>query len=149
MAAPVPPETRAAALDRLRAGDKLGDVARDLEVNPSTVSRWAKAAGVTVVASEQTANATRAAQTKWAERRGSLIDEMGLVAAELLQKARRAEDARQAQGFATSVAIFVDKAQLLSGSATSRYEVQDVERRRARVLEMADELEARRQSKAG
>lgn len=146
---PISDEVRNAALDRLRAGEQVTDVARDIGVNKSTVSKWATKAGVAVVTEGRTANATRAAQTKWAERRATLIDDMGQVAAELLQKARTADDARQAQGFATSVAIFVDKAQLLSGAATSRHEVRDVERRRERILQMADELEERRQAKAG
>lgn len=145
---PITDDVRNAALDRLRNGEKVTDVARAIGVNKATVSRWASKAGVHVVTEGRTANATRAAQTKWAERRGQLMDRYGDVIESLLDRLKDAP-AKDVRDYVWSAAVLTDKAELLSGRPTQRHEVRDLERRRDRVTAMADELEERRRAKAG
>lgn len=142
------PEQRAEALQMLR--DEIGtqETSRRTGIPPGTLSRWAKTAGIVSPNAAQTAGANEAVRLAWTKRRGDLVDQLGQVAAELLEKARSA-DPRDAQSLMTAVAIGVDKAQLLSGSATSRHEVLDAQRRRERVAQMQDELAVRRQAKDG
>jgi transcriptional regulator with XRE-family HTH domain len=141
-----PAEIREQALAKLRDGLSYRTVAAELGVSVASLSRWAKAAGITPERAAQTAAAAVAAgeahRRKWAERKADLVDELGAVAAELLDKARAA-GARDAQAFMTAVAIGVDKAQLLSGGVTSRHEQLDAQRRRTRVEEIADEIAQR------
>lgn len=122
------------------------EAARETGIPLSTVGTWAKAAGVTFNA-ERTARATEVRQMRWAERRANLTDLFGQAAEELVEKARTAEDAGDAKQLMLAAAIGVDKAQLLSGGVTSRHEQLDAERRQARISEMFDELEQRRQAK--
>jgi hypothetical protein len=139
---------RSEALQLLR--DQVGtqETARRTGVPAPTLSRWAAAEGIESPNAERTASANEATRLAWVQRRGQLVDRLGDVSAELLEKARNA-DAREAQAFMTAVAIGVDKAQLLSGSATSRHEVLDAQRRRERVDRLQDELAERRTAKDG
>lgn len=114
----------------------------------STIGTWARAAGLSFNP-ERTENANRAKALRWEERRRDLTDALGDAAAQLLTKALAADDGRAAQAFMTAAAIGVDKAQLLSGGVTTRHEVLDAEKRRERVRQLTDELDARRRAKDG
>lgn len=140
-------ETREAAVAAIRSGRSYRDVEAELGVGVATLSRWAKDAGIESPNAAQTAAAAEATKIAWHQRRTALVDEFGDVASALLQKARDAERARDAQAFMTAVAIGVDKAQLLSGGVTSRHEQLDAQRRRERVEALSDELEQRRAKK--
>lgn len=81
---------------------------------------------------------------RWAERRAVMVEEIGATAHMALQQCVNATAkgyGRDAKDFATTLAILVDKAQLLSGDATSRHDVTDPRRR---LAAMQDELAERR-----
>lgn len=104
-----------------------------------TLSRWAKKAGVDIgtLHREQTANAVQAIKAGWEERRSVMVHEIGAVAHMALAQTSNAVadgDMRVAKDAATTMAILVDKAQLLSGGATSR---PDRAEERARALQDA------------
>lgn len=140
-------ETREQALAKIRDRMSLRTIEAELGVPRSTLSRWAQAAGITIDAAQVEA-ATNATKIAWAQRKTALVDRLGEVAAELLEKARDTSG-KDAQAFVTSVAICVDKAQLLSGGVTSRHEQLGLERQRERVAAMRDELADRRDAKNG
>lgn len=142
------PEKRAAVVAAVAAGTPYREISAEHGIAIGLISRWAAADGVESPNAERVEAATNATKLKWVERRGVIVDDLGTVAAELLEKARTA-DARDAQAFATSVAILIDKAQLVSGGATSRHEQLDAQRRRERVGHLRDELTERRDVKNG
>ena len=135
------------ALTRLQAGQGTREVSRDTGVPASTLSRWAKDAGIVADRAGQTRAATEATALKWSQRRDRLADIIGENLETLLGKSVAAEKGSDASGFAVAFGVFLDKAQLLTGAATSRHEVFDAQRRRERIAEMADELEQRRRLK--
>jgi transposase-like protein len=118
------PEQRTQALELYRT-DGPTTVEEQLGIPKQTVDNWAKRAGVRTVRNEKTAEAVEAARLTWEQRRLGLAHESGSVAQLALAKAREnlADGrARDAQAAATTYAILVDKAQLLTGAATSRHE---------------------------
>lgn len=122
------PEQRAHALKLLQAPDaNLDDVTNTTGIPKSTLSRWAKAEGIDLLARSQakTAAASNAARAKWAERRADLADRIGQVTDLALEQATgflAAGRPREAKDAALTLAILVDKAQLLTGAATARTE---------------------------
>ncbi len=126
-----PEATREAALERLRNGETIAQVERALD-GPTrpTLSRWATRAGIDVVQlnAEKTQRARESAalnreQGRWSERRAQVADDAGNAAELALTVAVQAlEDGkpRTAKDAATTFAILVDKAQLLTGAATDR-----------------------------
>lgn len=139
------PEQRTNALDQLRNGATLAQTHTDTGIPKSTLSGWARTAGLDLAARSEakTAAATQAAQRKWAERRADLADRIGegtelaLDQAIAFLAAGRPRDAKDA---ATTLGILVDKAQLLAGDATSRSEHLGL---REQVAEQAAELAPR------
>lgn len=134
-----------------------------LGVPKATVTAWAKAAGIGTVRNEQTAAATEAARLDWEKRRLEMTHEIGEVAELALSRVRHIIEDRcsvirhtkdgeqyviaegaEAKAYATTMAILIDKAQLLSGAATSRTEHVD----RERALALVDELAERRKARA-
>jgi transposase-like protein len=116
-----------------------------LGIPKGTVSEWGKAAGIQTVRTEQTAAATETARVEWEHRRVALAHRMGAVAERALERSQEAIDAgkaRDAQTYATTMAILADKAQLLTGAATSRSEhiTSDID---AAVAELEKELAVR------
>lgn len=90
-------------------------------VKPTTLRTWCSRAGVVTVTAERTAAATKAAHARWEERRATMVHEIGDVAQMALDHARTAlqsDKGRDAKDYATTMAILVDKAQLLSGGST-------------------------------
>lgn len=96
-------------------------VQRDLGIPKATVSRWAKAAGVRTVPNKKTAAATEAARQRWEQRRGPLANKLGMVAEVLADRILEAEP-KDARSLATPLGVCIDKAELLTGRATSRDE---------------------------
>ncbi len=112
-------------------------------VPPGTVRRWAHEGGHRTERERTTREATQAATLRWSERRAVMVEEMGFVAHEALAAARaaiHAGDARDAKDLATTMAILVDKAELLSSGATCRDERVDpatlLAEARARVVSL-------------
>lgn len=133
-------------------------VQEQLGVPKATVTAWGKAAGVGTVRNERTAAATEAARLDWEERRLALTHEIGEVAEMALERVRHIIEDRcsvirhtkdgeqyviaegaEAKAYATTMAILVDKAQLLSGAATSRQEQHVHQANREAVIEEARE----------
>lgn len=118
-------------------------VQRELGIPKGTVTQWAKKAGVETVRNEQTAAATEAARVDWEQRRMTLAHEIGEAASEALTLTRlslAAAACRDAQASATTMAILVDKAQLLTGAATGRTEVVTVDQIDREIERLTAEL---------
>lgn len=110
---------------------------RETGIPKSSLSRWAAAAGVDLgtLQREKTAHAVEARVAAWEERRTTMVHEMGAVAHLALTRVQESlegaePDGRGAKDFALTMAILVDKAQLLSGGATNRFG-SDADRERA------------------
>ncbi len=113
--------------------DDVAEAARLRGLPRQTVHRWLSEAGVTVTGQTRSAG-TEAARQRWEERRAAMQHEIGEVAAMALEATRVAlagADLRSAKDAATTMAILVDKAQLLSGGATGRVYVPPVHAERA------------------
>src|SRR6186713_1843329 len=98
--------------------------AEGITINPATIRSWCSRAGTATVARERTAEATEANVARWEERRSVMVHEMGDAAQKALECAARALDAaegQRAKEFALTMAILIDKAQLLSGGSTARF----------------------------
>lgn len=94
------------------------------DINPATMRSWCSRAGVATVAAERMQAASAASQLRWQERRDRLVHEIGAAAETALELTRTRLDAgngREAKDAALTLAILVDKAQLLSGGHTARY----------------------------
>jgi hypothetical protein len=101
----------------------------------NTVAGWAKAAGIRTVRNERTAAAVEAHALAWAERRAEMVDRIGTVASAALDLCASSiadGTTSKAKDAATTMAILVDKAQLLGGDATTRHENREL---RDRLLE--------------
>lgn len=133
-------DQRAEAVEAMRSGEALADVHRRTGVPKQTLSRWAHEADVTPPGAEQAANASNATRIAWAQRRTTLVDRIGAVVETLLDRIESAGADSDPRGNATAFGILVDKAQLLSGGATSRHEQLDAQRRRERIAELQDEV---------
>lgn len=121
---PATPEQRAEAV-AIYADHGPTEAAKLTGWNKGTVTKWAQAAGVETVANERTRQATEAASAAWAARRARLADETGRVAEKALTKVEVFLDGEKAKAASDTSAAFarlIDKAQLLSGAATSRSE---------------------------
>ncbi len=117
------------------------ETARRTGIPEGTLVSWAHRNGVQSVATERTQAAVQAMQAKWAERRAVMVDEIGAVAHMALARveqsiAKENPSGRDAKDFATTMAILVDKAQLLGGDATTRHENREL---RDRLLNEARE----------
>jgi hypothetical protein len=143
-------EQREAALALLRDGVGTQETARQTGIPAQTLSRWSKAEGIVSPNAEQTASANESVRLAWAQRRGALTDRLGSIIEGLLDRVEEdGTPAKDVRDYVWSAAVLTDKAQLLSGSATSRHEVLDAQRRRERVERMQDELAGRRAAKDG
>lgn len=99
---------------------EVGPTAASRELGPdkSTITKWARAAGLPPFTSERTDAATRAASAKWEHRRAALANDFGDASCEALAASRaaiaegRAGDAR---GYMITSAVAVDKADVLAG----------------------------------
>ena len=121
-----PPRTAATKAKALKLYPEVGatEAARACGVHRNTVIAWAKQAGlVTTHGREKVAAAHEATKLRWEERRQALVHEIGEVASLLLEVVREKAESRDLRNVAAGTTAFgtlVDKAQLLSGGATSR-----------------------------
>lgn len=101
------------------------EASRRLGINAGTIGSWMSRAGVATVAAENTRAATEVRKAKWEERRVEMVHEIGEIASMALDRVRDelGDDGklRDAKDAATTMAILVDKAQLLSGGHTARF----------------------------
>jgi hypothetical protein len=122
------------------------EASRQTGVPAPTIRSWAHRDGIATGCTEKTRAATKAARLRWEERRLELAHRVGEQAEEALRRTAKeikSGKAADAKNMATTLAILIDKAGLLTGSTTNRREYasrEDLERR-AREL---DELARRR-----
>lgn len=115
-------DQRADVVRRLAGGESAITLAIEAGVSRGSVYRWAREAGANLDRS-RTEAATAGAVARWAARRTGMADEIGESAEKALAAcvdALGAGDVRRAKEAALTLAILVDKAQLLSGEPTSR-----------------------------
>lgn len=121
------------------------EAARRTGIPSATIASWAHRNGVQTRCIATTRAATEHSRLRWEERRAEMVHEIGAVAALALERAHAELDAghaRNAKDLATTMAILVDKAQLLAGDATSRSEVRTVDQIDAQVEQLVARLEA-------
>lgn len=114
---------RVHALNLLTDGTTLADTHRQTGIPKSTLSGWAKRAGLDLGRTSR--KMTEVAEQRWAERRVLLADRIGQVTDLALEQATgflSEGRPREAKDAALTLAILVDKAQLLTGAATARTE---------------------------
>lgn len=102
--------------------DDVAEAARRLGLSRQLLHQWLAKRGLTVNTANRRANA-EAVRASWEERRAAMVDRMGDVADKalnLVDERIDAGDVKAAKDGATTMAILVDKAQLLSGGATGR-----------------------------
>jgi hypothetical protein len=124
------------------------EAGRQTGIPSGTIRAWASKAGTTVARGEAARAKVDAAQLTWAQRRAEIATQTGEAAQEFLNLARRSTRAQTQRTHMASFAVAVEKAQLLDGAATERVEQVSADEGRARVKELRDELEQRRQEKA-
>lgn len=135
---------------RLVAEVGVNETARRLEVPVGTVASWAHRGHVVSPDAAVMAKATAAKQVAWAERRIALGERLGQIAAMAAEKVAERVEAGTTAGvrdLAGAMALFVDKAQLLTGSATARAEVSSpavAAEAKAKTADVLDELAAKR-----
>ena len=125
---PLSPEEREPFLDQLQApGASATAIAKAAGVSTRTLYRWAKDAGIEVAARHtsppKTDAANDATRQAWAARKADMADRIGEAAEKALAVCVASLDAgqaRNAQSAAITLGTLIDKAQLLSGAATSR-----------------------------
>lgn len=100
------------------------EAARQLDMKAPTLRSWCSRAGVATDATANTEAATALRRARWEERRSEMVHDIGDAAAKALDKVLICLDQdspRNAKDYATTMAILVDKAQLLSGGHTARF----------------------------
>jgi transposase-like protein len=151
-------EQRAEAL-ALYVSDGLGAASRTLNIPQGTIASWAhRTPGIQTLAAEkreQTAAMLEERALHWQARRADLAEQFGAIADTMLAAAFDYSEAGRPRDVKDSVmaaAIAVDKAQLLTGGATSRtdHEISVGARQellaegRARVMELMPPTHAAR-----
>jgi hypothetical protein len=133
---------------RLYETEGLKAATEETGIPAATIRSLAHRSGVAARCTEQRRVNVEATKLVWAERRGVMVEEIGAVAHMALAQTVAALElgkSRDAKDLATTMAILVDKAQLLSGGATSRSEHADP---RAKLAHLKDELAERRRTTA-
>lgn len=113
----------------------------------ATVASWAKRTGTRTVCVEKARARVEAAHLAWEKRRLEMADRIGHAAELALVQCEnaiagdgeRSPSMRDAKDAATTMAILIDKAQLLTGAATSRQEQHVHQATRDAVIEEARE----------
>ena len=103
------------------------EASRQTGIPTRTIKDWANKDGIVAQADTQKTHEMRAVnaervQRAWGDFREEQAMNAGATAANLMGKARNAEKSRDAKDWAIAYGIFIDKAELLSGRATSRIE---------------------------
>jgi transposase-like protein len=120
-------EERANAVD-LYAKHGPSEAARLTNIPMKTIASWANRDGVQTSAPRVALSANEANRVKWETRRLEEANDAGADAArvrEAMVAAALAGAAKQANQLYNVYGVLIDKAQLLSGSATSRTETVD------------------------
>lgn len=148
------PDERQQAMD-LAAARGYRYASDESGVPIGTLKSWMRRAGRTVQPERRAELEERQqiASLQWEARRLTMANELGEAAAKALARTverldgwttqdgvRMAPNPREAHGAALTMAILIDKAQLLSGGATARTESLDTAMERA--MEALDKLEA-------
>jgi transposase-like protein len=140
------PDERAHALDLAeRNGAKAAAEITGIPTN--TIRTWAHRNGRSLDFTETRRAKVEAAVLSWEELRRKLANEIGHASYAALQHLAAylqgdfaaPADSKQAKDIATVLAILVDKAQLLSGGATERTEISNVD---SEIERLARELAA-------
>ena len=127
-------------------GATYREVAGELGRSVSTIQRVVEREDIELPDIEarraQTEAARAARQEKWAELREERADRFGEVIDDLVMgiQVKVFDPKATARDLATALGILVDKAQLLTGGATSRGEVVDVDQAKAELAAMIEEL---------
>lgn len=119
------PEQRAEAIHLATTVGKA-EAARRTGISSGTIGSWLTREGLTNADPEGRAEHIEVAQQTWVQRRADLGNRMGEVATDSLEALAghvAAGQTSKARELATTLAVLVDKAQLLAGAATSRTEV--------------------------
>lgn len=104
----------------------LAEAGRQTGIPKSTIMRWCRVAGVATCSAEkkrQVAHANAEQVARWEQRRVTLIHELGESAARAHDRVREAlegGDAKIAKEYALTLAILVDKAEVLAGRSGPR-----------------------------
>lgn len=124
------------------------EAARRTGIPIGTIASWAHRSGLQTLCTENNLAAAQATRAAWQARREAMIDEIGRIAEKALTVADEMLDDRlpsKAKDAALTMAVLIDKAQLLAGAATQRTETitsDHLDREIARLLEVADAVEA-------
>lgn len=122
------------------------------EVRAGTISEWARRAGVVDTHRQAQRAGVEAARLSNEVKRELVADETLDLALDTVRKAKATDKARERRDHAGTLAIAIDKFELLSGRATSRSEVGSVDDARGTIRRVAaaaeDELAKRRAGKA-
>jgi hypothetical protein len=135
-------EQKAEALAILAAHGKA-EAARRTGIPAGTIASWGSRHGITSPPAAELEKANAAKTLAWEDRKITMAQRLGEVAGKALDRIAERVEADRLTGIrdlATTMAICVDKAQLLAGGATTRTEaIVPVE-----VAELRDDLAARR-----
>lgn len=134
------PDQKAEALELLATLGKA-EAARATGIPEGTIASWGHRAGVRAPDAPQIRAAAEAVQAAWAVRKVALGEKLGTLCEKMATKIdeRLDEDSlRGVRDLAASIAILVDRAQLLTGGATARTET--VERTTEAEAEVAQVL---------
>lgn len=115
------PQQKAEAL-RLLAEVGKAEAARRTGIPAGTIASWGVRNGVTSPPVEAIAKANEVAQLAWEERRLRLKDKLGAAAEQFIDQATKRISTRDVRDLTVSMAVCIDKAQLLAGAATARTE---------------------------
>lgn len=118
------PEQKQEAIDLATTVGKA-EAARRTGISPGTIGSWLTRAGLSNADPEGRAQRITVAQETWVERRADLGNRMGEIASDALEAiAERLADGKTSgvRDLSATLAVLVDKAQLLSGAATARTE---------------------------
>lgn len=174
MARPAEREVVETARAMFEAGASLAEIAKAVGCARSSISVWAKRQGwarsedhANSPAAKKTEAARERAEVRWQRRREAIVDgfldDIAALRDQLFAEAmvhHFTKDGDFATGelgqptfadkqrIVTSMAILVDKVQLLTGQATARTEQLSGEEVRQRAAVIVDELAARRRQKA-
>lgn len=120
---PYPPELRAGAVTYAAEHGFDATYERWPGINRATIRSWCSDAGVSTGGGERMRVAREVLHLKWLERASTMADRITPVADLALQRCHEALEAnngRNAKEAALTLAILIDKAQLLSGGQTAR-----------------------------
>lgn len=153
----------------LSSGRSLAEVHAETGLPKSTLTRWARKAGVGTFHTEQTAHATEALAAQRALKREQMVDLLIDQANDLIHRMNeqhgvwmqvggqsggleqvfyeRATSA-DVRNYAVAAAVLIDKMRLELGEATERKETINIDDARAELASKVDELAKRRAQKS-